>query len=104
MDTGMIALIGLGVAILGQVVSIVVVTRQQRDREIKAAEERGKMEQRMEEAEEDINRIGDKVRRTDDRIEKLSTSHAETATSLKHILAMLGDINGKLDRHMEAAH
>jgi len=101
MNQGTVALIGLGFTAVALIVSLISLSRRQRDRDLLEAENRGKMEQRMTEVERDVNQIGLKTRKTDENVSLLQQSVSAVNASIKMLIKSVDDLGSKMDRHME---
>lgn len=80
------SIIGTTIAILGVVLSAV-----------KAAEERGRMKQRQDEVEGDVNHIGKKVRGVEERLRNTEQAIAGLSEKIEAVDDKVDTANGKLD-------
>lgn len=102
MDVGTIlTLVGLVLTAVGLVITAVSLSRRIREKELLEAEARGKMLQRLDEAERDIDRLGAKQRKMDEALASLQANVAVVISGQETILTMLKDIGARLDRHVE---
>jgi hypothetical protein len=101
-DVGsIVALVGLVLTAIGLIVSVRAFTRRLRDSELREAEERGKMAQRLAEAEEDIDKIGTKVSATDTNVATLQQAVAAMVEGQKHISGQLDTVIRRINQHMD---
>jgi len=94
-----IALAGLGLTAIGLVVSVLSFTKRLRGAEILAAEERGKMAQRMIEVEQDVNRIGTKVRANEQELSSVRQVLVKLETGQDYIIATLNELRDDQKQH-----
>lgn len=100
MEVGtIIAFVGIGLTVLGLIVSVMSFTRRLRDAEIQAAEERGKMSQRVLEVEQDVNHIGSKVRNLEAEQHDVRQVLVKLETGQEYIIATLNELRNDQKEH-----
>lgn len=100
MEVGtIIAFVGIGLTVLGLIVSVMSFTRRLRDAEIQAAEERGKMSQRVLEVEQDVNHIGSKVRGLEAEQHDVRQVLVKLETGQEYIIATLNELRNDQKEH-----
>ena len=95
-----IALIGLCFTAIGLIVSIVLMTRKMRAEEISAAVNRGKMEQRMLEVEDNVDHLGVKVRKVAKAQEEFNSVLIELRVGQTYIIKTLDELRCEHKGHV----
>lgn len=99
----LISLSGLGLTILTIVVSAARHTKALHRAELDAAANRGALEQKIKEAEEDIDRIGDRMRGIEGGQQILEQSQATLAANLSGLMKTIDSIDKRVD-HLIKIH
>lgn len=93
-----ISLSGLLLTVITIVVASVRYTKKLHDAEIKEAEQRGMLSQRINEAEEDINNLGGRMRSLEGGISTLEQGVAATGARVQNLTEMLNRLDQKMDK------
>jgi len=97
--TTIITLAGLGLRAGGLVVAAVGLSRRVRQAEIDAAEERGKMCQRMADVEKDVNNIGCKIRGLEEEQHDIRQVLVRLETGQEYIITTLNELKKDQKQH-----
>lgn len=94
MDTGIIALIGVATTLLGALIAILTFSSTLRKSAAVEGENRGRMVQRMDNAEADIDRAHKKIGDNRDTIIRVDKSLAELSAGQKYMIKTLEELKG----------
>ena len=103
MNEATVALCGVGIAFIGMLISALVFGNTLRKTATAEAFERGKMAQRMTEAERDIASAHEKIRKNTDLIICVDKTLAELGSGQKYMIATLDELKVEMHEHMKAS-
>lgn len=101
MDTGVIALLGVATTLIGTLIAILTFSSTLRKSAAAEGENRGRMAQRMDEAERDINRAHEKIGTNRDTIIQVDKSLAELSSGQKHMIQSLDELKTDVKAHIK---
>ncbi len=90
MDTGIIALIGVGCTFIATVIAVIAL-----------GEKRGRMAQRLDEAEEDIDQAHEKIGQNRDTIIRVDKSLVELTEGQRHIASAIEELKTDVKSHIK---